>query len=352
MRKLISIITLVTLLVVFVLAGCGQQTKPAEPAKEETTKTEEPKKEEAKTEAAKTETANKKDPKDIVVGFCTPITTHPAWIPVKEGAEKAAKEGGYKVLWNGANMCEIPVMLETMETYIAQKVDGIVVYPLSASAFTPILQKCKDLGIPVVTFGGDAEKKELRLGFVGTDNEKAGRIHIEALHKKLGKDEMKVGIMMSNLDAANQIIQVKAAEDYLKNVKGAEIVDKRENGGGGDDAKTLDVISAMLKAHPEINCIMETDGGGPAIVGKVLDEMKLTDKVVAIGMDDMDRSLEAVKEGKIYGLMVQNFHKWGYLPTKYVFQAIMGGQVPDYTDSGVVLVTKENLDTYKEELYK
>lgn len=344
MKRFASILTVVMFLLVFVLAGCSQQA-PAEKLSETTEMATNETKEETKAEEKKY-----KDPKDIVIGFCTPITTHPSWIPVKEGAEKAAKDGGFKVLWNGANMCEIPQMLETMETYIAQKVDAIVVYPLSASAFSPILEKCKAMNIPVITFGGDSEKKEDRLGFVGTDNAAAGKTHAQALHKLLGKDAMKIGILMSNLDASNQMVQVQALEEYIKPLQGAEIIDKRENKGGGDNAITLDVMSAMLKAHPEINCIFDTEGGGAGTVGKVLKEMNLVGKVFAIGYDDQPDSLAAVKEGTISGLMVQNFFKWGYIPTQYAFWATQGMQndIPDFTDSGVVLVTKENLDTYKE----
>lgn len=352
MKRFVSIITVVMFMLVFVLAGCGQ-TAPVAEKGADSTKAEATKAADTKADASKADEKKFKDPKDVVIGFCTPITTHPAWIPVKEGSAQAAKDFGFKALWNGANMCEIPQMLETMETYLAQKVDGLVVYPLSGSAFTPVLEKYKAANIPVVTFGGDAEKKEQRLGFVGTDNAAAGKIHADALHKFLGKDAMKIGILMSGLDAQNQMTQVKSLEEYIKPLKDAAIIDKRDNKGGGDNAVTLDVISAMLKAHPDINCIFETDGGGAGTVGKVIKEQNLVGKVFEIGYDDAPDSIAALKEGTVAGLMVQNFYNWGYIPTKYAFMATQGKakDIPDFTDAGVLLVTKDNVATYKDILY-
>lgn len=297
-------------------------------------------------------TKGKKDTKDIVIGFAAPYATHPAWAGMKEGALQAGKDGGFKVLWQGPGDGDVPKTVETIETFIARKVDGLVVMPHSPSAFTPVLEKAKKLGIPVVTFGTDSEKPEHRLAWVGTDNQAVGKQQIMGLHKALGRDDMKVGVIMSHLDATNQLQEIEAFKAYLKQFKDAKIVDIRDDNGAADDLKTYEVASAMLKAHPEINLMINTHGAGAATIGKVVDEMNLRGKVLVSGYDDQVRNVAALKAGSVYSLMVQNFYNWGYVPTKLVFKALRGEKLNDKYDGGCLEVTKANVETFPAELKK
>ena len=63
-------------------------------------------------------------------------------------------------------------------------------------------------------------------------------------------------------------------------------------------------------------------------------------------MDDLDESLACVREGTITGVVAQNFYGAGYVPIAQAVALVNGEEVPDFTDSGVALVTPDNLDTY------
>jgi len=115
----------------------------------------------------------------------------------------------------------------------------------------------------------------------------------------------------------------------------------------GDQVKAMEVFTAMIKAHPEMNALFGTEVGGAPGFAKVLEELKVQDKITVISMDDTEQNLAVVKEGKIYGIMAQNFFKMGYLGAKYAWEAAQDKEVPAETDSGVTLVTKDNVDTYK-----
>ena len=153
--------------------------------------------------------------KSLTIGFVVPLISHPAWKVVRKGAEDAGQQLGFTVLWVGADDSTLPRMLEAMETLIAQRVDGIALYPISPPAFTPVLKKARSMRIPVATYAADAEGKDLRVGFAGSDMVKIGQVQIKEAHQKLGKDSMMIGILMGNLDAANQMIQVREFEKYL-----------------------------------------------------------------------------------------------------------------------------------------
>ena len=304
----------------------------------------------AQTTEAEAAAPAKKDPTDIVIGFAAPYATHPAWAGMKQGCLDAASDAGFTALWQGPGDGDVSATVETIEAFIAQKVDGLVIMPLSPSAFEPVLKKAQDAGIPVVTFGVDADDTSQRLAWVGTDNTLVGAMQIQGLHEALGRDDMKVGVIMSNFDATNQLEQIEAFRAYLKDYEsaGAEIVDIRDDKGAADDSITFDTASAMLLANPEINLMICCHGAGAATIAKAVDEMGLSGKVLVSGYDDQERNVAAVDEGSVYSLMVQNFYNWGFVPTRLVFNATQGQALNDSYDGGFITLTKENLDTYND----
>ncbi len=286
------------------------------------------------------------DEKPVRIIFVTPMTAHPVWLGAKYGMDAAIEEFGFDGRWIGADDHGLEKTLEALETAIAERPDGIIVDPFAPSAFTEALKRAKEAGIVVTCVCCDAEDPSQRISFIGTDKIACGMAEAAALHEKVG-EELKIGVIMSNLDAQDQILQVEGLKKYLaeKNLDKAEIVDVQDN--DADAVKTIEVLTAMLTANPQINAIFGTEGAGPASYGIVLKEMGLTEKVMAIGMDDVETNLAPVKEGTIYGVMAQDFYKMGYLGAKNIIEHLNGNSVPDIVDSGVTLVTKENIDTYK-----
>ena len=290
------------------------------------------------------------DYSEMTVAWVSPLIAHEFYAYAKQGLEDCAKEYGFKPYWTGANDHTSEKMIEAMEAVIADGVVAIGTVPLSESAWAAILQRCVNEGIPVAAAACEVSEN-LRVGFVGTDNYNTGRKMIEESHKKLGKDEVYIGVLMSNLDTANQLIQKNAVEDYVKEkgLKGG-IVDVRET--LGDSNTALDVSSSMLAAYPEINIILAFTGEGGAAAAQSAAEVGRN--VIIIGMDDSQYTLTAIRNGTQYASMAQNCYKWGYYSTKMAFLAAVGrlGEMSSTViDSGVVMITKDNVDTYASELF-
>ena len=296
-------------------------------------------------EAGNGETQTKKE-KELEILFVSPMVGHPVWLGAKEGMDAAAEEFGFTGVWTGADDHSVEKTVEALENAVAQLPDGIVTCPFAPQAFTTTLNKAKEAGIPVTVTAVDTEFPDQRASFIGTNSWEAGTTQAEALHKAVG-DNMKIGVIMSNLDSQNQVIQVDALKAYIEDIPGAEIVDMQEN--RGDMIKAMEVFSAMIDAYPEMNALFGTEGGGAPGFAQVLEERGLADAITVISMDDTEQNLAVVREGKIYGIMAQNFFKMGYLGAKYAWQAAQGIDVPEEVDSGVTLVTQENVDTYKDE---
>lgn len=341
MKRTISIVLVLTL-IVMLLCACKSVVTTDEDAKSPT-----------KTESKQDDTPDIEETKDyseMTVAWVSPLIAHEFYAYAKQGLEDCAAEYGFKTYWTGADDHTSERMIEAMEACIADGVDAIGTVPLSESAWAPILQRCVDEGIPVAAAACEVSE-HLRVGFVGTDNYATGRKMIEEAHKKLGSDEVYIGILMSNLDTANQLIQKQAVEDYIKE-KGLTggIVDVRET--LGDSNTALDVSSSMFMAYSEINICLSFTGEGGASAAQSAAEVDRD--IIIIGMDDSELTLTAIKNGTLYASMAQNCYKWGYYSTKMAFLAAVGRldeMESTVIDSGVVMITLDNIDTYADELF-
>ena len=294
--------------------------------------------------------ASAEDYSNITVAWVSPLIAHEFYMYAKQGLEDCGKEYGFQTYWTGADDHTSEKMIEVMESCIADGVNAIGTVPLSESAWAPILQRCVDEGIPVAAAACEVSE-HLRVGFVGTENYATGWKMIEEAHKKVGSDDVYIGVLMSNLDTANQLIQKQAVEDYVaeKGLTGG-IVDVRET--LGDSNTALDVSSNMFSAYPEINVLLAFTGEGGASAAQSAAEAKRD--IVIIGMDDAELTLNAIRNGTEYASMAQNCYKWGYYSTKMAFLAAVGRldeMESTIIDSGVVMITKDNIDTYADELF-
>ena len=108
----------------------------------------------------------------------------------------------------------------------------------------------------------------------------------------------------------------------------------------------------MFAAYPEINICLSFTGEGGASAAQSANEVDRD--IVIIGMDDSELTLTAIKNGTQYASMAQNCYKWGYYSTKMAFLAAvdrLDEMESTIIDSGVVMITAENTDTYADELF-
>ena len=64
-----------------------------------------------------------------------------------------------------------------------------------------------------------------------------------------------------------------------------------------------------------------------------------------VGFDAGVLLIEALRSGDIDSLVVQNPYKMGYDGVKAIVDKLQGKNVPKRIDTGVKLITKENIDT-------
>jgi ribose transport system substrate-binding protein len=88
----------------------------------------------------------------------------------------------------------------------------------------------------------------------------------------------------------------------------------------------------------------------PVTVGMMLalrDAGKAGGVVKYVGFDAGTQSVEGLRKGDIQGLVVQNPMQMGYLGVKTIVDHLQGKKVEKVVDTGVTLVTPENMNDAK-----
>lgn len=269
-------------------------------------------------------------------------TAHVFWKTVQAGAEAAGQEGGARILWNGPSQeTDVARQISILENFITQKVDALVMAACDAEALVPIVKKARAAGIPVITIDSGIASDDA-LSFVATDNVAGAKAAAEKLAELIG-GQGKVGLIPFIKGAATSDMREQGFKQglaqYRERIKLASTLYSQSDASIGM-RKTED----MLTAVPDLAGIFAANE--PAVVGaaQVLKQRGKAGKVKLVGFDASDAEIAALEEGTVQALIVQNPFKMGHEGVRLAIEAIQGKPVPKRLDTGVVVVTKENMN--------
>ncbi len=281
--------------------------------------------------------------------WVNPLVGSAVFTEADKGITVAAEEFGFKLKIIGPSVLDDTQMLQSIENAIVERPDVIVTTPYNFTAIEQSYVRAAELGIPIINVSSDSPEGT-RVSFIGTDNTTYGQLAAEYINEKMN-GEANVLIMMGNLDTSNQLEQKNAFEAKIAaEFPGIKVIITEED--NVDAVLAMQKFQDILKTHPEINLIFCLEGvGGPA-AAVVLKEMGRVGEVTILAIDDYDEVLQYIRDGDIWATMAQNFYKMGYMAGKLAVDHLNGESVPSVVDSGTVLITVDNVDTYAEEFYK
>lgn len=279
-------------------------------------------------------------PKIILISH---VYSNPYWKYVRSGAEKAAKERGAVVEFQGPDYASVEEGVKLINMAYAAKVSGIITYVQDEASYKSVIDKVIMGGIPLVTVDSDAESSK-RLAYVGTDNVAAGSAGAKEMINQVGRNG-DVAIIMGGRNVKNQIERVKGFTDYIKNNSSLTISDIESS-----DSYLLEAELAakrILMNHSNIKAIFCTsalDGQGAA---KALKSTGFEGKVKIISFDDLPETLEFIENGTIAATIVQNPYAMGYKSVNIIMDIMEGKDIKGIFPTDVTVVSKENLDKFR-----
>lgn len=284
---------------------------------------------------------------ELKIGISLPSATHGWMGALIDSAEQEAKEmkktdGINYVMTNAADPNK---QANDIDDLIAQKVDVIVMLPIESAALTPVGQKIKDAGIPLVIIDRELENDSATVVVKG-DNEgigiNAGKYFVEQLNGQ-GKVVEITGPPSSVTEQRG-----KGFKEAMDNEPGIEVVASQS--GDFSTEKSLEVMQNILQAQPEIDAVFTQDDGMALGVLQAIKEAGREDIQFITGAAGAKEIFDNMKED---GLIKATFL---YAPTMVadgikVAAKIAQGEEPE--DKMVIIeatqVTKENVDDYYDE---
>jgi ribose transport system substrate-binding protein len=267
--------------------------------------------------------------------------SHQFWLTVKAGADKAGEDLGVDVLWQGpAKETEVDKQLNIFQDMISRGADAVVLAATDENALMVPVQQAMDQGIPVVTIDSGL-KENISVSFIATDNVAGAKAAAEKLIELIG-GEGKVGLIPFVPGAATSELREQGFKEGVAEHPGVEIAATLYS--QSDVARAVEITEDMLTSNPDLKGIFAANE--PACVG-VAQTLKVAGKagtVMLVGFDASEEQINHLKDGTVQALIVQNPFRMGYLGVQTAVAAIKGEPVEKRIDTGVLVVTKENLD--------
>lgn len=269
-------------------------------------------------------------------------TTHVFWQSVHRGAVDAGKETGAEIIWNGPEREDREKEIQIVEDFITQKVSGIVLAPNDDNALVPSVEKVAAAGIPCVIIDSSVQTDKY-LSFVATDNYQGGVLAAKRMGEILaGKG--KIIVIKFAPGSASTVARIDGFMDTVKkDFPGIQIVDSKF---GLDTVETaLQATEDLLTRNTEVDGLFACNESTAMGALRALQSSGKVRKIKMVGFDAGVLLIEALRSGDIDSLVVQNPYKMGYDGVKAIVDKLQGKNVPKRIDTGVKLITKENIDT-------
>jgi ribose transport system substrate-binding protein len=268
---------------------------------------------------------------------------HQFWQAVKLGAEKAAKELGVRITFEGPeNETQVDKQLQMLQTALAKKPQAICFAALDSKAANPLLKKAQAAKIPVIGFDSGVDS-DIPVATAATDNVAAAGLAADKMAQLIGDDGEVAAVIHDQTSRTG----IDRRDGFLNRMKTKhpkiKVIDVQY--GGGDHLKSTDLAKAIIQAHPNLKGMFGGNEGSVIGVMNAVKELHKQGKIVIIGYDAGKQQKDAVRSGLMAGSVSQDPVGIGYKCVEAAVKAIKGEAVPKMIDTGFKWYDKTNIDS-------
>jgi ribose transport system substrate-binding protein len=279
-------------------------------------------------------------------------TTHEFWKSIHAGADKAASEyaaqgTNVEVIWKGPlREDEREGQIQVVEGFISQGISGIVLAPLDDRALIRPVEEAKRAGIPTVIIDSGLQSDQI-VSFVATDNLKGGMLGADRLGELLGGKGKVLMLRYQEGSASTEQREAGFMQEMKAKFPGIEVVSSNQYAGPTRDTAKAASENLLNRFGNDIQGVFTPNESSTTGMLLALQDMKLAGKVVFVGFDSSPSFIEAIRNKQMHGTVLQSPFNMGYLGVKTMVEHLLGKPVEKRIDTGVALITPDNLDDPK-----
>jgi ribose transport system substrate-binding protein len=290
------------------------------------------------------------DKKKLTIAVIPKGTTHEFWKSIHAGSNKAAAEltaqgTEIEVIWKGPlREDDREQQIQVVEGFAAQGVSGIVLAPLDNRALVRPVADARRAGVPTVIIDSGLESDEI-VSFVATDNRKGGSLAADRMGQLLGGKGKVLVLRYAEGSASTTERETGFIEQIKAKFPEIELVSTDQYAGATRDTAKRASENLLNRFGDQVQGIFTPNESSTAGMLLALEDIGKAGKVSFVGFDVSQRFIDALNSGHLHGIVVQNPFNMGYLGVKTMVDNLLGRTVEKKIDTGVMLVTKDNMQS-------
>jgi len=275
-------------------------------------------------------------------------STHEFWKSIHAGAIKAARDqkemgADINLIWKGPmREDDREQQVQVVEGFLSQRVSGIVLAPFDKNALVRPVEEAKRAGIPTVVIDSGLESED-PISFVASNNFHGGELAADEMARLLG-GKGRVLVLRYQEGVASTEQREKGFLERMKAHPGITLVSSNQFAGATRDTAKTAAENLLNRYGNEIDGMFTPNESSTAGALLALEDSGKAGKIRFIGFDSSDIFVQAMRDGKLHGIVVQNPFRMGELGVKTLVAHLLGETVEKRVDTGVTLITPSNLD--------
>jgi len=275
--------------------------------------------------------------------------THEFWRTIHAGAiraqrDLAAKGVHVELVWKGPlREDDREQQVQVVESFASQGIDGIVLAPLDEKALVRPVEEAARLKVPTVIMDSALASDQI-VSFVATDNFKGGELGADTLGQAMhGKGK----ILLLRYAEGSASTTAREAGFLARREKawpGLELVSSDQYAGATRDTAKRAAENLLNRYGRDLQGMFVVNESATSGMLLALQDAGLAGKLKFVGFDSNQAFVDAMRKGELQGFVLQNPFKMCRLAVETLVDHLQGRPVPKLIDTGVVVVTPENLD--------
>ncbi|HCG63516.1 MAG TPA: D-ribose ABC transporter substrate-binding protein [Sphaerochaeta sp.] len=242
-----------------------------------------------------------KDDGKITIGMTVPGLQFPFFVTMFDEAVAYAATLGIELITHDAQN-QSNIQMAAVENFIAQKVDGILISPLTTDSLVPAIEAAVAAGIPVASVDRKANTDKV-LVHVGADNIEGGRAAARYIIEQLGNKG--AVIELEGTPGSSAALDRKAGFDEIIKTSNVKILVSQT--ADFNRAKAQSVMENLMQVYPNFDAVF---GANDEMIIGAIEAIQAAGinpaSKVTIGFDATTDAFSYMKEGKL-GATIDQF---------------------------------------------
>jgi ribose transport system substrate-binding protein len=271
------------------------------------------------------------------------------YITMNCGAQAEAQAKGASLDFQGPDQFDASLQTPIVNAVQAKKPDGVLIAPTDTKALFAPIKQLADNGSKVVLVDTTLDQPDVAVSQIASDNTAGGEQAAKTLLQLTGGNgkylviNVKPGISTTDQRGAG-------FEKVIKATSGATYLGQQYN--NDDPAKAASIVTSTLAKNPDLTGIFATNLFGAEGAATGLRQAGKLGKVKIVGFDAGPKQVQDLKDGVVQALIAQQPATIGKDGVDQVINSLQGKPVTKKIGTGFSVITKKNLASSQDKLYK